>query len=148
MDKWDQRFLMLARTVASWSKDPSTQVGAALVRPDRTVASLGFNGFPRGVDDAHERYECRELKYLMTVHAECNAMHHARDPSLEGYTLYTAPLLPCATCAGLIIQAGITRVVSSQVNYDTRWALEQETAMRMFHEAGVSVSMAPVEDET
>ena len=46
IDKWDARFLDLAVYVADWSKDPSTKVGAVLVRPDRTIAALGFNRFP------------------------------------------------------------------------------------------------------
>ena len=49
-NKWDIRFLEMAKLVASWSKDPSTQVGAIAVR-NRTVIAQGYNGFPRGVDD-------------------------------------------------------------------------------------------------
>ena len=54
LNKWDKRFLEMAKLVASWSKDPSTQVGAVAVR-NRTVIAQGYNGFPRGVDD-HELY--------------------------------------------------------------------------------------------
>ena len=53
-NKWDIRFLEMAKLVASWSKDPSTQVGSVAVR-NRTVIAQGYNGFPRGVDD-HELY--------------------------------------------------------------------------------------------
>ena len=42
-EKWNVRFLDLARFIAAWSKDPSTKVGAVLVRPDRTIAAVGFN---------------------------------------------------------------------------------------------------------
>ena len=53
-EKWDRRFLRLAREVASWSKDPSTKVGAVLVDPlDNTIVSLGYNGFPRRVKNAY-----------------------------------------------------------------------------------------------
>lgn len=38
MDKWDQRFLELAKVVSTWSKDPSTKTGAVIVRPDKTEA--------------------------------------------------------------------------------------------------------------
>ena len=62
LSKWDERFIELARLVAAWSKDPSTKVGAVIVRPDRTVASVGFNGFARGVDDTEERLNDRALK--------------------------------------------------------------------------------------
>lgn len=44
--EWDRRFLKIAREVATWSKDPSTQVGAVIVDPDQRVVSLGYNGPP------------------------------------------------------------------------------------------------------
>lgn len=109
--RWDHRFLKLAREVASWSKDPSTKVAAAVVRPDNTIASLGFNGFPRGFPDDPEDYADRVRKYRFIVHAEANALVSASE-SLKGCTLYTYPLPPCADCCKLAIQAGITRFVS------------------------------------
>jgi dCMP deaminase len=108
---WDKRFLRLAREVAQWSKDPSTQVGAVIVRPNRTVVSLGYNGFPRGFPDHEHLYADRERKYRYVVHAELNAIVTAREP-LVGFTIYTWPLPPCQECCKAIIQSGITRVVS------------------------------------
>ena len=61
-NKWDIRFLEMATLVASWSKDPSTQVGAIAVR-NRTVIAQGYNGFPRGMSDESFRYEEKVLKY-------------------------------------------------------------------------------------
>ena len=51
---WDMRFAQLAKLVSLWSKDPSTKVGSVIVRPDKTIASVGFNGFPKGVPDEPE----------------------------------------------------------------------------------------------
>lgn len=48
LKKWNMRFLEMAKMVGSWSKDPSTQVGAVIVDDDRRVISLGYNGFPKG----------------------------------------------------------------------------------------------------
>lgn len=110
LKKWNKRFFDMATLVASWSKDPSTKVGCVIVRPDRTIASVGYNGFPRGVNDDPEIYENRPEKYLRIVHAEANAILSAKEP-LHGYTLYVTPLHPCANCAGLIIQAGIKNVL-------------------------------------
>ena len=62
-NKWHRRFYQLASHVADWSKDPSTQVGACLVNDDKQVISLGFNGFPRGVEDTIERLIDKETKY-------------------------------------------------------------------------------------
>ena len=48
-NKWETRFLEMARLVSGWSKDPSTKVGAVIVRPDKTIASVGYNGIAIGV---------------------------------------------------------------------------------------------------
>lgn len=138
MDKWDNRFLNLAKEIASWSLDPSTKVGAVIVRPDRTIASVGYNGFPRGVEDTIERLNDREIKYSMIVHGEMNAIIHAREP-LHGYTLYTVPLQPCSRCAAMVIQSGITRAVSIEPSSDikNRWKNDLELAKTMFDESGV-----------
>ena len=69
MADWHQRFLALAAHVGSWSKDPSTKVGAVIVRNDRTIVSVGYNGFPRHCDDDPELYADRTKKYPRTVHA-------------------------------------------------------------------------------
>ncbi|AMQ66003.1 dCMP deaminase [Stenotrophomonas phage vB_SmaS-DLP_6] len=108
---WDMRFAQLAKLVSLWSKDPSTKVGSVIVRPDKTIASVGFNGFPKGVPDTPEWYEDREIKYKLVKHAEENAILFSQE-SLEGYTLYVYPLPPCSQCAGDIVQRGIKRVVA------------------------------------
>ena len=139
MSEWDNRFFELAELVGSWSKDPSTKVGAVIVRPDRTIASVGYNGFPRGVDDNPEIYADRPKKYLRVVHAEANAILSAREP-LHGYTLYVTPLHPCATCSGLIIQSGIKVVNYSMSKQNIRneaWQQHYEQMTEMFLEAGI-----------
>jgi dCMP deaminase len=81
MNKWDKNFLELAKTVSTFSKDPSTQVGAVIVDDDKRVISIGYNGFPKGVRDDH-RLDNRELKYEMIVHAEANALLFANVPEM------------------------------------------------------------------
>lgn len=137
--KWDRRFLELAAHVAGWSKDPSTKVGAVIVRPDRTIVSLGFNGFPRGVQDLDERYAERQTKYSLIVHGELNAILTAREP-LHGTTLYTWPFCPCSDCAKLVIQAGVKRVVAP-VSDNSRWVESFKLTMLMFQEAGVQLEL-------
>ena len=56
-NKWDLRFLELARHISDWSKDPSTKVGCVVVGPDREIRSTGFNGFPRGIKDDDDRLQ-------------------------------------------------------------------------------------------
>ena len=135
-DKWDQRFLSMASLVATWSKDPSTQVGAVIVDRERRVVSLGYNGFPKGISD-DKRLDKRQTKYKMIVHAECNALLFA-SKNLTGCTIYTHPFMPCPTCTGMIIQSGITRAVSLE-NKNWRWQEEFETSRKMFEEAGIDL---------
>lgn len=140
--KWDRRFLEMAAFVSRWSKDPSTQCGAVIVRPDNTIASLGFNGFPRGLRDDPHLYEDRSLKYPRVIHAELNAILSAREP-VRGYTLYTFPagLAPtCDRCAVHVIQAGIGRVVhfKEDTPMSRRW--NPELSLALYKEAGIPVA--------
>lgn len=132
--KWDRRFLQLARHVSAWSKDPSTQVGAVITK-ENVIVSIGYNGLPRNVEDLPERYENRELKYKMIVHGEVNAIISAAQ-NLKNCTLYTWPFMPCSVCSGLVIQSGITRVVTPH-NDNPRWKESFELTKTMFKEAGV-----------
>ena len=109
-EKWDRRFLELADHVSTWSKDPRTKVGAVIVDEKKRVVSVGYNGFPRGVDDSPDRYEDRATKHLFVAHAERNALDNA-PLMVDECTLYV-PLVPCNQCAISIIQKGIKRVVS------------------------------------
>lgn len=109
MTDWNLRFLALADHVAQWSKDPSTKVGAVIVRPNLTVCSMGYNGLPRKIKD-DERLNDRAVKYEIVVHAEDNALLMTRE-DLSGYYIYTT-LPPCSRCAARIIQSGIVAVYS------------------------------------
>lgn len=137
---WDKRFLNLAQEVSTWSKDPSTQVGSVLIRSNRTVASLGYNGFPRGINDDVIRLTDREKKYPLTVHAEMNAILNCNE-KCEGYILYSYPYMPCESCCLHIIQAGIKYVISYETEDDKklRWQTSFDRARNLFTEAGVKV---------
>ena len=148
LDKWDHRFLALAEHISNWSKDPSTQVGAVITHTrSKRVVSLGFNGFPAGVEDTRERLDDRGTKYEMVVHAEQNALMFAGDRA-EGCTLYVHPLPPCARCAVMVIQAGIKRVVCDQPDFDhQRWGEAAKIADTLFREAGLVVNYRQVGEE-
>lgn len=143
--RWDLRYLELARHVSRWSKDPSTQTGAVLVAPDNSVVSMGYNGFARHTDDSPESYANRELKYKRIVHCERNAIILARR-DLTGCTLYTYPFMSCSTCAGMVIQAGITRCVAPPVpdHLKERWEADMAIATRDFAAAGVELVLLPL----
>jgi dCMP deaminase len=133
--KWDERYLLLAQHVAKWSKDPSSQVGAVVVKDNRIVA-VGFNGFPSDVVDMPERLEDREVKYEMVVHAEVNALLIAGQRA-DGATIYVQGRPVCASCAGAIIQSGVQRVVAEPPprEGDGKWDKSGRIARTMFAEA-------------
>jgi dCMP deaminase len=133
---WDQRFLDLAEHIAQWSKDPRTKVGAVIVDEKKRVISVGYNGFPRGVDDNPSRYEDRTTKHLFVAHAERNALDNA-PLMVDGCTLYV-PLLPCNQCAISIIQKGITRVVTYLPDRDGT-GFNWNTTIEMFAEAQIDL---------
>jgi dCMP deaminase len=141
LDKWDNRYLSLAKEVATWSKDPSTQVGAVTVGAKKEVLSQGFNGFPRGIKDTDERYNHRETKYKFVVHAEMNAIYNATysGTSLDGATLYIYGLPICSECAKGIIQVGIKKVVIEKSKELDNWNESLRLSHEMFSEAGVKL---------
>lgn len=139
--KWDRRFLELAGSIAAWSKDPSTQVGCVLVDDQRRVVGMGYNGFPRGVADHEGRYDNRDIKYLMVQHAEANAILNAVG-NVAGTTAYVTHH-PCASCAGLLIQAGVHRIVTNRPSggIAERFADSFNAARIMLEEAEVALDM-------
>jgi dCMP deaminase len=136
---WDTRYLSLCNAIAQFSKDPSSKVGAVIARPDNTVASIGYNGFPRGIEDTEARLKERDQKYKFVIHAEMNAILNAREP-IHGYTLY-CNMCPCDRCAMHVIQAGIKRVVipPPTPEYAVRWGPALDVAIQAFEEAGVEL---------
>jgi dCMP deaminase len=134
---WDDRFIRLAQEFASWSKDPSTKVGAVIVDHDRRVIGSGYNGFPRGVDDGQNRYSDKPTKYKLIVHAEANAILNAVS-SVRGMTMYTTKY-PCSECTKLVIQAGLYMVVTPPPGAGEPWATDAEFSKAMMKEALVLV---------
>jgi dCMP deaminase len=149
MDKWDQRFCELAKFASEWSKDPNAKVGAVVFTRRGGNISIGYNGFPMGVEDSAERLEDKEIKLELIVHAEQNALVAAGSRA-RGATLYVWGKPICARCAGPIIQAGIERVVAlspDSVNVDSAWQKTGKFAHQMFVEAGVKVDFFNVSIE-
>lgn len=135
---WDECFMRIAKVIAQRSKDPSTQGGAVLVTPNNVVVGLGYNGWPRGIDNDKLPWEregkLSDTKYAYVVHAEENAVYNANS-STEGCKLYCT-LFPCNECAKTIIQNGIKEVIFESDKYhDTEaWIASR----KMFELAGVT----------
>lgn len=138
--EWQQTFLAIALAASKKSKDPSTKVGAVLVRPDMTVASLGFNGFPKRLVDNMD-YICdpkhRHRKLSRTVHAEQNAIRLSRDNTTEGYQLVVTRH-PCNMCALEICCTGITDVwYLRNEDFETRWSDSLSDSRELLEECGI-----------
>ena len=135
--KWHNRFLDLAKHIATWSKD-TTQVGAVAVDHSRRILETGYNGLPRGAIDKAERME-RPAKYLWTSHAEENLVSHAARSVLEGSTVYVTHLC-CSKCARMLVNSGVAKIVCG----DGQTSMPQEefdVATQMLMEAGVELEM-------
>ncbi|ABJ91432.1 deoxycytidylate deaminase [Thermus phage phiYS40] len=139
MDKWHKRFIELAKTIAQYSKDPRTKVGAVIVDNERRIVSMGYNGFPRKVLDLEERLNNRKEKLKYVVHAELNAILNAKR-DIEGTTIYVYPYFPCNECAKAIIQSGIKKVITTGI-VDDNWKESVEASKNMFNEAGIIVEI-------
>jgi dCMP deaminase len=140
-NKWNKRYLELARTISQWSRDPSTQCGAVVIGKSGQVLSQGYNGFPRGMDDSDSLYQNREIKYERIVHAEMNAIYNASRSgvSLEGATVFIHGLPCCHECAKAMIQVGISEVVMHKSN-NIRWNDSCNKGMDFLEEADVKIS--------
>lgn len=137
MNPWDRRFMCLAKTVASWSKDPSSKIGVVLIR-DKKIVSTGYNGFPPGIAD-DERLDDREKKYPLVVHGEMNAILQAGSEA-RGATMYLySPFggYPCSNCGKHTIAAGIVEVVALPIKENARWNADCQLSQEMLSEAGV-----------
>ena len=139
-NKWDKRYIDLAKHIAGWSKDPSTKIGAVAIGEKGQVLAQGYNGFPRGIDDSDERYFNRETKYKYVVHAEMNCIYNAtyNGVSLQGSTIYISGLPVCHECAKGLIQVGIKRVVYQSDMIPAKWAESNEQTIELFNEANIS----------
>ncbi len=131
-----------AAVVALRSRDPSTKCGAVIVRPNKSVCSEGYNGFPRHMEDREEWYNDRAEKYDRVIHAEMNALKQAAE-DVTGYTMFiTGP--SCLDCAKHIASWGIAEVVwtdSSERAFPDRWKSDIERVKTIFKDCGVKVTV-------
>ena len=136
----DIRFLNLAKEISTWSKDPSTKVGAVVVGDKDQIVSQGYNGFPRGFNDSDEIYKNRPLKYKYIIHAEANAIYNAlfNGSFVEGATIYVHGLPVCGECAKAIVQSGIAKVfIDTEIS--GKWMDAWQISKTMFKESGVEI---------
>jgi dCMP deaminase len=138
---WDEYFTVIAREVATRSTCLRRSVGAVIVR-DKRILCTGYNGAPRGLPHCEETGCLRETLGIPSgqrqeicrgLHAEQNAIIQAalHGVSVEGGTIYVT-IQPCITCAKMIINSGIVRVVVQDTYPD-------DLSAQMLEEAGVEL---------
>ena len=145
MMNWDELFIKQANLIAQKSKDKSTKVGCVIVGQDNAVLSMGFNGFPRGVEESSaERWE-RPEKYEWVEHAERNAIFNAarHGIKLAGARAYLNwGGVPCSECTRALIQAGITEIIGPNIPFNGKGVgagYNTKYSQTMLNEAGVAL---------
>lgn len=139
--------MVFSRAASTLSKDRSTKLGAVILGQGFEVRAMGYNGFPRGVNDLVEDRHDRPLKYKYTEHAERNAIYNAArvGTPLEGCRiLLDSPIFVCSDCARAIINVGIRQVIlirraDADFERQQRWNDDELVSRTMFEEAGVDV---------
>jgi len=146
---WDQYFMDIAKTVAERATCDRGRSGCVIAR-DKQILVTGYVGSPKGLphcdeighqmktmihEDGNQTQHC-----VRTTHAEQNAIVQAAKLgiAINGATLY-CKMTPCSTCAKMIINAGIKRVVCEKKYHAGKESEE------MFQCAGIEITF--FEDE-
>lgn len=129
--------IAIAEVTASRSRDPGTKVGAVILRKDKSIVSVGYNGFPRAMPDYEEWYANREEKLDRIIHAELNAIIQARTDLTGCSMAVTHP--PCIECAKNIIAAGISLIAwpKPSEDYLSRWGEDYLRAKQLLQDCDV-----------
>ncbi len=140
--KWDERFLGIAHLISTWSKDPSTKVGAIAVSPERRILAQGYNGFPTGAKDSQILYDDRAVKYHRIIHAESNIIYNACNFGirLKLSTVFVYGMYPCPECIKALAQVGMARIVfqlGESENVEKWKELFRDVSMDILHELGI-----------
>ncbi|TKJ41931.1 cytidine deaminase [candidate division TA06 bacterium B3_TA06] len=145
---WDHYFMKIAQLVAERSTCVRRKVGAVIVR-DKHILTTGYNGAPKELPHCTQIGCLREelgipsgerVEICRGIHAEQNALVQASrfGISLEGGTLYSSTQ-PCVTCAKLLINAGIVKILYLEGYAD-------KLGKEMLSEAGVELEQLKFEE--
>lgn len=138
---WDEYFYEMAELVSTRSRD-DCPVGVVIVGMDHVVIATGYNGLARRVSDLEERIDTKPEKLRWTVHAEANAICNAArvGTATKDGTVYVTKF-PCSMCSGLLVQAGIRRLVTFDTTF---WKNDPNgddgrRSLRILMETGVEI---------
>ena len=109
---WEEYFMLLAIMTSRRSKDPKTQVGAVISDGENKVLSVGYNGFPKTMNDNNDAIYSwtKGEKDLFVIHAEENCILNGNTQLYDNSTMYCT-LFPCNKCSQSIVQSGIKTII-------------------------------------
>tara|TARA_R110000782_G_scaffold187656_2_gene277794 strand:- start:234 stop:686 length:453 start_codon:yes stop_codon:yes gene_type:complete len=141
-----QELMNYANELASFSKDPSTKIGALLVR-DEMIIGRGWNRLAKGFEDTDLNWS-RPRKYDIVVHAEQSSIYDAafRGNSTEGSEMYSN-YAACTNCAKAIVSSGISVLYRNEPMDNPRWMEEVEKGDKILAQGGVSIVTMPLKGE-
>jgi dCMP deaminase len=131
---WDKYFLYICESISSKSPCLSRQIGAIIVR-ENSIVSTGYNGPARGFPHC-DSIECPRrtmgfqsgegLDHCPATHAEANCIANAArlGVSVRGASLYMSTQCPCKECMGLIVNAGLSEVIVTDLRPYHRLSLD------------------------
>lgn len=108
---WDKYGLEVAKAASYRSEDPYYKIGACVLRPDRSIISIGYNGAASGIDIP---WEDRNTRRGFVIHAEANALRYCTPNQTRGGYMYVTHH-PCAECIKLVASYGIKFVMYSDL---------------------------------
>lgn len=128
--------IALAYTASKGSESPWTKVGACILRHDNSIAGIGFNGCPPGIEiDWSNRDEAR----IRTIHSEINALAYIKPG--EG-KLLACTMMPCPTCLNVIARYGIKKVLYCENYTSSAYGSENDSTNRA-KEFGIELKKVP-----
>lgn len=118
---WDEYFMEIMEAVAKRATCDRGR-GGSVIAKDKRILVTGYVGSPMGLPHCDEiGHQMKSVKHedghvsqhcVRTTHSEQNAICQAAKMGIpvDGATLYTR-MTPCSTCAKMIINSGIKKVV-------------------------------------
>jgi len=125
--------------VSTWSKNTGLGIGVVIVNRQRRIISTWYNGFPKDLPDSAKLYTDNAIKHYRMIHAEINAILQAKQ-DLTDHIMFIYGTAPCAQCAAVIIQSGISAIyIQKEEAIPPSWIKSCQEAEWMLDEAFVDV---------
>lgn len=126
---WQEYFIGLAHAVSMRSHDIQTKHGCVITDQNNRILGVGYNGFPKGLDDG-KLPNSRPDKYPWMIHAERNALSNCIIRPDNGIAYVTGQ--SCNDCIMALWQEGITKVYMRQNHGTHLFNEEQEHRFKFF----------------